>query len=484
MSEYKLPDEKQARLRSRSYRSEIIRNPIVLSEEQKILGNGLNYLVATYGCQANVRDGEVISGILEEMGFSAVEDMELADLIILNTCAIRENAEKKVVGELGFLQNYKRRKPHLIVGVCGCMAQEPEMARKIVEKHPIVDLMFGTHNIYRLPALLQQIMVNDHRSIEVISQQGNIYEGLPTIRSSRHKAFVNIMDGCDKFCTYCIVPYTRGQQRSRLKQDVLSECRQLVDSGYKEITLIGQNVNAYGKDLDDGYDFATLLNEVADLGIARLRFTTSHPWDFTDGMINAIGERENIMPFIHLPLQSGNDEILRKMGRRYTRDEYLDLYDRIVSRVSDVAISTDIIVGFPNESHQQFLDTLSVVDYCKYDNAYSFIFSPRESTPAAKMEDSISLEEKKERLAQLNQKLGEYSKMHNKECEGKIFDVLVDGVSKTDSSVMSGYTPQQKLVNFRSEKARPGDIIKVRITEGMKNSLNGIDAFEKRAENE
>ena len=484
MSEFRLPDEKQARIRSSSFRTEIVRDPVVLSEEQKILGNGLNYFVSTYGCQANVRDGEVICGILEQMGFKAVEDMALADLIILNTCAIRENAENKVVGELGFLQAYKRRNPRLIIGVCGCMAQEPQMARRIVEKHPVVDLMFGTHNIHRLPALLQNIIVNDQRSIEVLSQQGSIFEGMPTIRSSRHKAFVNIMDGCDKFCTYCIVPYTRGQQRSRLKEDVLKECRQLIDAGYKEITLIGQNVNAYGKDLKIGYDFAGLLNEVADLGIARLRFTTSHPWDFTDEMIDAIASRENIMPFIHLPLQSGNDEILRRMGRRYTREQYLDLYDRIVSRVSDVAVSTDIIVGFPNETRQQFEDTLSVVDYCKYDNAYSFIFSPRESTPAARMEDNVSLQEKKERLAELNGRLGEYSKMRNKQCEGKVYDVLVDGVSKTDSSVMSGYTRQQKLVNFRSEKARVGDIINVRITEGMKNSLNGIDVSEKRAENE
>ncbi|MBO4218368.1 MAG: tRNA (N6-isopentenyl adenosine(37)-C2)-methylthiotransferase MiaB [Erysipelotrichaceae bacterium] len=484
MSEFKLPNERDARVRSRAYRSEIVRDPVVLSEEQKILGNGLIYHVSTYGCQANVRDGEVICGILEEMGFTSTEDLAQADLIILNTCAIRENAENKVVGELGFLQAYKRRNPRLIVGVCGCMAQEEKMARKIVDRYPVVDLMFGTHNIYRLPALLENIIRNDQRSIEVLSEQGRIYEGLPTIRTSRHKAFVNIMDGCDKFCTYCIVPYTRGQQRSRLKDDVIRECRQLIDSGYREITLIGQNVNAYGKDLDEGYDFATLLNEVADLGIERLRFTTSHPWDFTDAMIDAIADRENIMPFIHLPLQSGNDEILKLMGRRYTREQYLALYDRIVSRVSEVAVSTDIIVGFPNETSQQFLDTLSVVDYCRYDNAYSFIYSPRESTPAARMADSTPMEEKKERLAILNQKLGEYSKMRNKAWENRVCDVLVDGFSKTDRTVMSGYTRQQKLVNFRSGKARVGDIIDVRITEGMKNSLNGIDISEERAENE
>jgi tRNA-2-methylthio-N6-dimethylallyladenosine synthase len=266
--------------------------------------------------------------------------------------------------------------------------------------------------------------------------------------------------------------------------DVLQECNELYEKGYKEITLIGQNVNAYGKDLDSGNDFAALLKAVSDIGIERIRFTTSHPWDFSDEMINAIAERENIMPFIHLPLQSGNDEILKLMGRRYSRDEYIALYDKIVSQIKDVAVSTDIIVGFPNETEEQFLDTLSVVDYCKYDNAYSFIYSPRESTPAAKMKDSTPMKVKKERLARLNAKLGEYSKMHNKECEGRVFDVLVDGCSKTDKNIMSGYTPQQKLVNFRSYKAEVGDIIKVRITEGMKNSLNGIDISCERAENE
>ena len=484
MSQYQLPNEKDARFRSANYRSEIIRNPIVLTDSQKILGNGLYYHVATYGCQANVRDGEVISGILESMGYTYTEDLAQADVIILNTCAIRENAEKKVIGEIGFLQAYKRKNPNLIIGMCGCMAQEALVARKIVEKHPVVELMFGTHNIYRLPELLENIVKNKERSIEVISKQGDIYEGLPTIRLQKHKAFVNIMDGCDKFCTYCIVPYTRGQQRSRLMADVLKECSELYEKGYKEITLIGQNVNAYGKDLESGNDFATLLKAVSDIGIERIRFTTSHPWDFSDDMINAIAERENIMPFIHLPLQSGNDEILKLMGRRYTRDEYIALYDKIVSRIKDVAVSTDIIVGFPNETEEQFLDTLSVVDYCKYDNAYSFIYSPRESTPAARMKDDTPIEVKKERLARLNAKLGEYSKMHNQQCVGRIYDVLVDGYSKTDKNIMSGYTPQQKLVNFRSYKAAVGDIIKVRITEGMKNSLNGIDISCEGAENE
>ena len=297
---------------------------------------------------------------------------------------------------------------------------------------------------------------------------------MPSVRQHKHKAFVNIMDGCDKFCTYCIVPYTRGHQRSRLSQDILNEVKSLYENGYKEVTLLGQNVNAYGKDLSNGDSFADLLAKVSDIGISRIRFTTSHPWDFTNDMIDIIASRSNIMPFIHLPLQSGNDEILRLMGRRYTSAQYLQLFDKIKNKVENVAISTDIIVGFPNETYQQFLDTIKVVDYCQYDNAYSFIYSPREGTPASKMEDSVSLQEKKDRLHQLNEKLAVYSKMHNKEYENTIQKVLVDGISKTNSDTYCGYTESQKLVNFTCSNTHVGDIIDVKITQGMKNSLNGI----------
>lgn len=478
--EYKLPNAALARKRSASYQAPIIRHAVSLTETQKILGNGLTYHVITYGCQANVRDGEVLAGILQSMGYTFNEDLATSDVIILNTCAIRENAENKVLGEIGYLTNFKRKRPNMIIGLCGCMAQEEQLANKIVTKYPVVELMFGTHNINELPQLIENIYQNEQRSISVISDKGSIYEDLPSIRQFKHKAFVNIMDGCDKFCTYCIVPYTRGQQRSRLMEDILKEVQQLKDDGYKEVTLLGQNVNAYGKDLANDYaSFATLLEKVSDIGIERIRFTTSHPWDFNDEMIDVIASRDNIMPFIHLPLQSGNDEILKLMGRRYSQQQYLELFDKIVSRVKNVAISTDIIVGFPNETEEQFLDTLKVVEHCQYDNAYSFIFSPREGTPAAKMEDHTTLEEKKDRLQRLNERLGYYSKLNNQKYEGQIVEVLVDGVSKTDVEVMSGYTPQQKLVNFRSADAKIGDIIKVKITQGMKNSLNGIQYTEK-----
>ncbi|MDY5728407.1 MAG: tRNA (N6-isopentenyl adenosine(37)-C2)-methylthiotransferase MiaB, partial [Erysipelotrichaceae bacterium] len=339
MSEYSFPNLKQARFRDRSYQTNIVRNSVELTENQKILGNGLNYHVITYGCQANVRDGEVISGILEKMGYSYTEAFSQADIIILNTCAIRDNAEKKVLGEIGFLQSYKRKNPNMIIGLCGCMAQEEKVVETLTKKYPYVELIFGTHNINRLPQLIENIYTNKARSIEVFSKLGDIYEDLPSVRQHKHKAFVNIMDGCDKFCTYCIVPYTRGQQRSRLSQDILNEVKSLYENGYKEVTLLGQNVNAYGKDLSNGDSFADLLAKVSDIGISRIRFTTSHPWDFTDDMIDIIASRSNIMPFIHLPLQSGNDEILRLMGRRYTSAQYLQLFDKIKNKVENVAIS-------------------------------------------------------------------------------------------------------------------------------------------------
>ncbi|NLZ75278.1 MAG: tRNA (N6-isopentenyl adenosine(37)-C2)-methylthiotransferase MiaB [Erysipelotrichia bacterium] len=480
MNEYKLPSAKEARFRNKAYQVPIVYNSVSLSESQKQLGVGFKYHVATYGCQANVRDGEVISGILENMGYTFTGELKDADIIILNTCAIRENAEKRILGTIGYLKSFKRLNPNMVIGLCGCIPQQEQMVKMIIEKYPVVELIFGTHNITALPNLLENVINTKKRKVEVFSTLGSIYEDLPSVRQFKHKAFVNIMDGCDKFCTYCIVPYTRGQQRSRKLEDILNEVNSLKDKGYKEITLLGQNVNAYGKDLSEGYTFGDLLEKVSDTGFKRIRFTTSHPWDFDDKMIDIVASRKNIMPFIHLPLQSGNDDILKLMNRRYTAKEYKELFDKIKTKIKDVAISTDIIVGFPNETEEQFLDTLEMVEYCKYDNAYSFVFSAREATPAARMEDSISIEEKKKRLQRLNERLGYYSKLNNKKWEGKIVEVLVDGYSKTNPNIMSGYTPQQKLVNFSYDKAEIGDIIYVKITQGMKNSLNGIQVhFEK-----
>lgn len=443
---------------------------------QEVLNLGINrsFYLRTYGCQANERDGETIAGILERLNFTQVDTPDEADLIILNTCAVRKNAEDKVLGELGSLKRLKKTNPDLMFVMCGCMAQEEEIISIILEKYPHVDLVFGTHNIHRLPQLLYQAMMNKERTIEVFSKEGDVIENLPVKRFGTHKAWVNIMYGCDKFCTYCIVPYTRGKERSRILDDIIDEIRELQRDGFKEVTLLGQNVNSYGKDLKADYDFASLLLEVAALGIERIRFTTSHPWDFSDAMIDVIAKYDNIMPFIHLPIQSGDNEMLKIMGRRYSVEEYKELYDKLKAKVKNCAFSTDIIVGFPNESEEQFQRTLDIVDYCQFDNAFTFIYSPREGTPAAKMEDNVAMEVKQDRLNRLMEKTNMYARKQNLKYVGKICNVLVDGPSKKNKEVYSGYTQQNKLVNFTtSKKLQPGDIVEVKILEAKTWSLRG-----------
>lgn len=438
------------------------------------IGNGRKFYLRTYGCQANERDGETIAGILEQLHFQQVDKPEEADLILLNTCAVRKNAEDKVLGELGSLKRLKKTNPDLMFAMCGCMAQEEEIIQIILAKYPHVDLVFGTHNIHRLPQLLYQAMMNKERTIEVFSKEGEVIENLPVKRFGTHKAWVNIMYGCDKFCTYCIVPYTRGKERSREMGDILEEINVLQQEGFKEVTLLGQNVNSYGKDLGMDGGFASLLEAVAKTGIERVRFTTSHPWDFSDEMIDMIAKYDNIMPFIHLPVQSGDSDMLKIMGRRYTIEEYKNLYDRIITKIPNCAFSTDIIVGFPNESEEQFLRTLDIVDYCKYDNAFTFIYSPREGTPAAKMEDNVSMEEKEDRLKRLMEKTNYYAHEQNAKWAGQICKVLVDGPSKKNKEIFSGYTEQNKLVNFKAKAdVQCGDIVEVKITEAKTWTLNG-----------
>ena len=469
---YDLPSINLARKRSLE-RSPIERELFVIPDECKNIGKGKKYFLRTYGCQANQRDSETIAGILELLGYEAVDDLNKADLILLNTCAIRKNAEDKVYGELGALKKLKRESPELIIAMGGCMAQEEGAVQEILHKYPQVDLLFGTHNIYNLPKLLFDAVKKHEKVVEVFSRQGEVYENLPTRRFLKHKAWVNIAYGCDKFCTYCIVPYTRGKERSRLLDDIVDEVKTLVKEGYKEVCLLGQNVNAYGRDLNMEHGFATLLAAVAESGIKRLRFMTSHPWNFDDETIAVIAKYPNIMPYIHLPLQSGNDEILKKMNRRYSQKEYLELFDKLKKAIPGCAFTTDIIVGFPNESKEAFDDTLKVVDYCKFDNAFTFIFSPREGTPAYNMEDTISMEEKEERLQILNHKVADYALMHNKRFEGQTVEVLVDGISKRNKEVYSGYTPENKLVNFTGRQVEIGSLVKVKINSAMSFSLNG-----------
>ena len=446
---------------------------IYLNEEyDKTAFKGKKYFIRTYGCQMNVHDSEEIAGHLESIGFTEVDSIEEADLVVLNTCAIRENAHDKLFGFLGRCKHVKTTtNPNLIIAICGCMAQEENVANTIKEKHPYVDLVFGTHNICDLEKLL--INKTEKQNIEVFSCEGDVYENIPYKRDSKFKAWVNIQYGCDKFCTYCIVPYTRGKQRSRKSKDILKECQDLVDNGYIEITLLGQNVNAYGKDLEGEISFAELLQKVADTGIKRLRFVTSHPWDFTDEMIDCIANNDNIMPYIHLPLQSGSDKILKLMGRRYTKEEYLTLFNKIKEKVKGCSITTDIIVGFPNETEEDYNETLDVVNKCKYDSAFTFIYSPREGTPAAKIDDKIPMEVKEDRLHKLNEIINNYSLMHNKEYLNKEVEVLVEGINEKDNTKLYGYTDTMKLVNFEGNKDLIGTLVNVKITDAKSFSLDG-----------
>lgn len=446
------------------------------------LGLGRRYYLRTYGCQANERDSETLAGILEAMQFTQTKEVSEADLILMNTCAIRKNAEDKVLGEIGHFKHLAAKRKDLVIGICGCMAQEESVVERVLTTYPHVNLIFGTHNLHRLPELLVRVMQGGERCVEVFSKEGDVIENLPVRRFGKHKAWVNIMYGCDKFCTYCIVPYTRGKERSRRMEDILKEICELKAQGYREITLLGQNVNAYGKDLGIAGGFAKLLEQSAQTGIERIRFTTSHPWDFSDEMIDVIAAYDNIMPFIHLPVQSGDSAILKLMGRRYTIEEYKTLFDKIMTRIPGCAISTDIIVGFPNESDEQFAHTLDIVDYCKFDNAFTFIYSPREGTPAARMEDNVPLEVKQKRLAQLNKRWNQYALKKNQAYVGKIVKVLVDGPSKKNEAAYSGYTETNKLVNFSGDNVQAGDIVELRITAAKTWSLQGELIAEKKRE--
>lgn len=444
-----------------------------LDMEIKPIYKGKKYFLRTYGCQMNVHDSEEIKYYLESLGYEAVEELELADIVVLNTCAIRENAKDKVFGYLGRCKHLKKEKPDLIIAVAGCLMQKPNEIEEIHNKHKYIDIIIGTHNLNELPNLIEEANNKKTQNIEVYSNSDVVFENVKYNRDSKISAWINIIYGCDKFCTYCIVPFTRGRERSRKMEEVLEEVSNLKEQGYMEITLLGQNVNAYGKDLDLGYDFATLLEEVAKIGIPRIRFVTSHPWNFTDKMIDVIAKYDNIMPYVHLPIQSGSDDILRKMNRKYTIDEYKKLFDQIKNKVKDVAITTDIIVGFPNETDEDFKKTLDIVNYCKYDGAYTFIFSPREGTAAARMEDKVSMEVKEKRLQELNNLVNKYSLESNQRLVGKVVEVLVNGISEKDNNKVYGYTDTMKLVNIVGGNELIGKIVQVKITDAKSFSLDG-----------
>ena len=450
-----LPDFKEARTRDiRPYKR------IEFKEDSKVKNKyqGKTFYLKTYGCQMNEHDSENIEALLIFLGFSKVDDYKNADLVLLNTCSIRENAHNKAFGMLGRLKHLKQEKKDLIVGLCGCMAQEASVVDSILRDYKWVNFVFGTHNMYQLPEIIDKAIEENKQQIEVFSREGDLIEGLPVLRVNNYKAYVNIIYGCNKFCTYCIVPYTRGRERSRLKEDVLAEVQKLVDDGYKEVTLLGQNVNAYGKDLYDDYTMANLLEDVAKMGIPRIRFTTSHPWDFTDEMIDVIAKYDNIMPSVHLPVQSGSSRILKLMGRRYTKESYLELFHKIKDKVPGVTISTDIIVGFPGETEEEFNKTYEFLKEIKFYKMHIFKYSPRKGTKAAQMPNQVDGNIKEERskklidLSDINEK--EYNKAYiNKEVE-VLFEEEKDCICK-------GHTKNYILAYCENNECLQNKILKM-----------------------
>ncbi|WP_413381462.1 tRNA (N6-isopentenyl adenosine(37)-C2)-methylthiotransferase MiaB [Alkalihalobacillus sp. 1P02AB] len=467
------PDYKQGKRRGKED-VQVIRPDTLIPDDMKTIGQGKKFLIRTYGCQMNVHDSENMSGLLLEMGFSETEDTNEADVILLNTCAIRENAENKVFGEIGHLKTLKQEKPELILGICGCMSQEENVVNRIMKKHQHMDLIFGTHNIHRLPHLLKEAIFGKEMVIEVWSKEGDIIENMPRKRKGNTQAWVNIMYGCDKFCTYCIVPYTRGKERSRRPEDIIAEVRDLARQGYQEVTLLGQNVNAYGKDFDDiDYGLGHLMDEIHKIDIPRVRFTTSHPRDFDDHLIEVLAKGGNLVEHIHLPVQHGNSQILKLMARKYTRERYIELANKIKNTIPNASFTTDIIVGFPNETEEQFEDTLSLMREIEFDSAFTYIYSPREGTPAAKMKDNVPDKVKRERLARLNALVNEISAKKNLEYQGKVVEVLVEGESKKNPDVLAGRTRTNRLVNFRGPKSVIGTIVYVKINDAKTWSLSG-----------
>ncbi|MBS4804151.1 MAG: tRNA (N6-isopentenyl adenosine(37)-C2)-methylthiotransferase MiaB [Clostridium sp.] len=441
-----------------------------MKEEMK----DLKYFIETWGCQMNEEDSEKLSGMLKSIGYSKSTDIKDADIIIFNTCCVRENAENKVFGNLGELKHLKKKKPELIVAVCGCMMQQEGMADKILSKFPHVNIIFGTHNAYKFPEYLNRVKTEGVQVKEIFNKETEIIEGVPIDRESSVKAFVTIMYGCNNFCTYCVVPYVRGRERSRKSEDIIKEIENLVAKGYKEVTLLGQNVNSYGKGLEEDIDFAKLLRKINEVqGLERVRFMTSHPKDLNKDVIYAIKECDKLCEQIHLPVQSGSNRILKKMNRHYTKESYLELVELIKKEIPGVSLTTDIIVGFPGETEEDFLDTLDLVQKVQYDSAFTFIYSRRNNTPADMMLNQVPDADKHHRFDRLVKAVNESVIMKNKEFEGKVTEVLVEGFSKNDESKFTGRTRNGKLVNFTGENIKAGDLVNVKIVRAQPFSLIG-----------
>ena len=429
-----------------------------------------SFHIVSMGCQMNERDSESIAGMLQEMGMAPAAKREDADLILYNTCCVRENAENKALGNVIWLKELKKDKPDLMICVGGCMTQEKGMAAMMKKRYPFIDLVYGTHNMYKLPEYVWRVLTEKRPVIEVMDIDGEVVEGLPEARKSDFMAFVNIMYGCDNFCTYCIVPHVRGRERSRTPEAVLEECVRLQDAGVREIMLLGQNVNSYR---GGGAEFAELLYRVDKLGIERIRFMTSHPKDLSDELIAAFGELKHLMPQLHLPVQAGDDEILRRMNRRYTRAHYLDLVNRLRSVCPDIGLTSDIIVGFPGESEAQFEATMSLARQVRFDAAYTFVFSPRAGTRAAELPDDTPYEVKSARIQRLIDLQQSITYETLRAQVGKTDRVLVEAASTRDAGSVGGKTPRGHMVNFPGGQDLIGKFVDVEITSAGKNTLRG-----------
>ncbi|AIY82468.1 tRNA-i(6)A37 thiotransferase enzyme MiaB [Clostridium baratii str. Sullivan] len=432
------------------------------------------FSILTYGCQMNEEDSEKLSGMLKRIGYTKTEDIEKASIILFNTCCVRENAENKVFGNLGRIKKLKEKNKDLIVGICGCMMQQKGMADKVLSKFPFVNIIFGTHNAYKFPEYLNRVKTEGVQVKEILNKETDIVEGIPVDRESSVKAFVTIMYGCNNFCTYCIVPYVRGRERSRKPEEIIKEIKELVSNGYKEVTLLGQNVNSYGKGLEEEISFAKLLRMINEVeGLERVRFMTSHPKDLNEEVIEAIKDCDKLCEQIHLPVQSGSNRILKEMNRHYDRERYMYLINKIKKEIPNVAITTDIIVGFPGETDEDFNDTLSLVKEVSYDSAFTFIYSRRNHTPADKMENQVPDEVKHERFNKLVAAVNEGVIKNNKKYEGQIVEVLVEGTSKNDETKLSGRTRNGKLVNFEGDKSLIGTLVNTKIVRAQPFSLIG-----------
>lgn len=441
-------------------------------------GKGKIFVIRTYGCQANVRDSEIIRGYLLALGMEESDSFDNADFILFNTCAVRENAENHLYGELGQAKRRYDKNKETVIAICGCVMQEEVPVRYVLDHFPFISLIFGTHNIPAFYSLLEDSIKNNVLIVDVKSNSNQIIEETPqeekkSSRASSVTAFVNIMYGCDKFCTYCIVPYTRGKERSRKEEDILNEVKYLKEEGYKQVTLLGQNVDAYGKDFQDNYAFAGLLEKVAETGIERIRFTTPYPSDFNPEVFKVMARHKNIMPSIHMPLQSGSNTVLRRMNRRYTREQYLEIIRQLRESNPDIFITTDIIVGFPQETEEEFEETLSLVKEVKYDAAYTFIFSPRPGTPAYHMKNDLTEEVVHKRFDRLKELIDRLTEERAKTFVGKEVKVLFESVSKKNPDMISGYEEHGKLVHVKGTKDLIGQIRTARIEESHTYSLLG-----------